>query len=485
MPRRQLIVAFSGIMLATLLAALDQTIVATALPRIASDLRGFEELSWVVSAYLITSTITIPLYGKFSDLYGRRRLMAAAICVFVVGSVLCAAASNLAELVAFRAIQGIGAGGLLPLAQAAIGDLFEPRERGRYQGFVGSMWASAAVCGPLLGGVLTDHASWRWIFLINVPLGALAFAAVVLTMPPHTARRDHVIDWAGAALLSVCSTAALLACLWGGTSGWGSTRVLISLLVFAAGVAAFVTVERRAPDPLLPLSLFRSPVARVTASGAVVVGALVLGLTIYTPVFVQGALGRSATSAGTVLIPLSLGWVAASFASGQIMARTGRYRVFPILGGVLVLGGTAALVRLDTGSSAVRLAGMLLLTGIGMGLTWPVYVVAIQNAVSRSVLGTATASLLFFRTMAGSVAVAGLGALLNTRLTSELGSRLHGAAHTIDRNRLVHGASRSVAAQDALAAALHSVFVALVPLAIALLVIALVLEERPLRTQPA
>ena len=352
--RRGLLVAFSGIMLATLLAALDQTIVATALPRIASDLRGFDQLSWVVSAYLVTSTITIPLYGKLSDLYGRRRLFIWAISVFVIGSVLCAAASGLVELIIFRALQGVGAGGLLPLSQAAIGDLFPPRERGRYQGFVGSMWASAAVCGPLLGGVLTDHASWRWIFLINIPLGGLALAAVIRTMPRRFVHRDHVIDWVGAVLLSVCATALLLACLWTGTDGWGSARVIVSAATCLTALAAFITVERRAPDPLLPLALFRSPVPRVTAAGAVIVGALVLGLTIYTPVFVQGALGRSATSAGTVLIPLSLSWVASSFISGQLITRTGRYRRFPILGGGLVVAGTGAFLTLGTQSRPPR-----------------------------------------------------------------------------------------------------------------------------------
>ena len=483
--RRELLVAFSGIMLATLLAALDQTIVATALPRIASDLRGFHQLSWVVSAYLVTSTITIPLYGKLSDLFGRRRLFVFAISVFVAGSLLCAAASSLAELVVFRAVQGIGAGGLLPLAQAAIGDLFPPRERGRYQGFVGSMWATAAICGPLLGGVLTDHASWRWIFLINLPLGGLALAAVLRTMPRQFVHRDHVIDWGGAALLSICATALLLACLWAGTDGWGSARVIGALLTTLVTLAAFVHVERGAPDPLLPLALFRSPVPRVTAAGAAIVGALVLGLTIYTPVFVQGALGRSATSAGTILIPLSLGWVGSSFVSGQLITRTGRYRRFPILGGVLVLIGSVALVTLGSGSSSLAVAGMLLVTGTGMGLTWPVYVVAIQNAVEPSSLGTATASLLFFRTMAGSVAVAALGALLNSRLSAELESRLHAAAHAVDTNRIIHVASGGGATQDALAAALHTVFVALVPLAALLLVLVLSLKELPLRARRA
>ena len=477
-------------MLATLLAALDQTIVATALPRIASDLGRFDQLSWVVTAYLLASTVTIPLYGKLSDLYGRRRLFLVAISLFVAGSALCAAATSLGQLIAFRALQGLGAGGLLPLSQAAIGDLFSPRERGRYQGFVGSMWATAAIAGPLLGGVLTDHASWRWIFLINIPLGTVALVVVARTMPAAFQRREQRIDWAGAVLLSVAVVGLLLACLWGGTSSsWTSLQVVGAATAGVLALVAFVAVERRAAAPLLPLTLFRSAVPRVTAAGSMVVGALILALTIYVPVFVQGVLGRSATASGTILIPLSLGWVFSSFVSGQLISRTGRYRIFPLVGGGLVLLGVGALSLVGMTTSGGAIAGILLVTGLGMGLTWPVYIVAIQNAVPTSELGTATASLLFFRTMAGSIAVALLGAILNARLATELARRVgHGAAEHVDTSRLITGIARAgtdvaVATREALDAALHTVFLATVPLAVALLMLALVLEELPLRAR--
>jgi MFS family permease len=407
--RRDLLIAFSGIMLATLLAALDQTIVATALPRIASDLNAFEQLSWVVTSYLLASTITIPLYGKLSDLFGRRRLFVVAISLFLAGSVLCAAASTLGQLVAFRALQGFGAGGLLPLSQAAIGDLFPPRERGRYQGLVGSMWATAAVAGPLLGGALTDHAAWRWIFLVNVPLAGAALVAVVRTMPGSADRRHAAIDWAGAALLTIATAGLLLACMWGGTSyPWRSPPVLAAAAVGVAAAGALV-VERRVREPFLPLPLLRSPVPRVTAAG------------------------------------------------------------FPLVGGCFAVAGTLLLTTAGVESSNARIAATLALTGAGMGMTWPVYMVATQNAVARDELGTASGALLFVRTMAGSVGIAILGAVLNARLGEELG-RSVGTTWRVDSID-----------PAALAASLHTVFVLLVPLAVALLAVAVALKELPLR----
>lgn len=458
--RRDLLIAFSGIMLATLLAALDQTIVATALPTIANDLSAFEQLSWVVTAYLLASTITIPLYGKLSDIFGRRRLFLVAIWLFLAGSLLCAVAQTLGQLVAFRALQGLGAGGLLPLSQAAIGDLFPPRDRGRYQGFVGSMWATAAIAGPLLGGVLTDHASWRWIFLINLPLALAALVAVARTMPAVGERRGQRIDWAGATLLTVASVGLLLACMWSGTIyGWGSAPVIAAAVIGIAGLVGLIVVERRQSDPFLPVRLLRAPVPRVTAIGSVMVGILVLAVTIYTPVFVQGALGRSATTSGTVLIPLSLAWVVSSFVSGQLVSRTGRYRVYPLVGGGFVVAGTLLLTQADIHTSSGAVAATLLLTGAGMGMTWPVYMVATQNAVARADLGAASGALLFSRTMAGSIGVAVLGAVLNARL---------GDAAPSDA--------------QALATALHTVFLLLVPVGAGLLVVAFALKELPLKS---
>jgi EmrB/QacA subfamily drug resistance transporter len=451
--QRQIIVAFAGIMLATLLSALDQTIVATALPEIAGDLRGFDDLSWVVTAYLLSTTVTVPLYGKLSDLYGRRRLFVVSISIFLAGSALCGLAESIGELIAFRALQGIGAGGLIPLSQAAIADLFTPRERGRYQGYVGAMWATAAVLGPLLGGTLTDSASWRWIFFINLPLGLVALVVVLRTMRIHHQPRAHSIDYGGALALSVGVTAVLLASAWGGTSyPWGSAQVVAAAAIGVAGLIAFFVLERHAREPLLPLQLFRGRTFAVSTAAALLIGGVLFGITIYVPVYVQRVLGASATSSGVVLIPLSLGWVLASFASGQYISRTGRYKVFPILGSVLVLAGCILLALLGADSSRLIVTLDLTVVGLGMGTMFQTFVIATQNRVEMSEMGVATGAIQFFRSMGGSLAVAGLGALLAARL-----------AHGLDH-------------------ATHAVFVAIVPLAALIVVLAFMLPEHELRT---
>jgi EmrB/QacA subfamily drug resistance transporter len=464
-PQRTVLVAFAGIMLATLLAALDQTIVATALPSIVRDLHGFKDLSWVVTAYLLSTTVTVPLYGKLSDLYGRRRLFMVSISIFLLGSALCGTAQSMGELIAFRALQGVGAGGLIPLSQAAIADLFSPRERGRYQGYVGAMWATAAVAGPLAGGTLTDAVSWRWIFFINLPLGAIALVVVVRTMRMPFKAREHTIDFAGAALLSIGVTCLLLACAWGGTTfGWGSTQVLGAFAISAVAVAGFGWLERRVPEPLLPLELFRLRVFAVSSLAALLIGAVLFGVTIYVPVYTQGVLGASATNSGVVLIPLSLGWVVASIASGQAIARTGRYRVFPLVGSALVLAGTLLLTLLGVDSSRLVVSIDLVVIGIGMGTMFQTFVIATQNRVDFAELGVATAAIQFFRSMGGSLAVAGLGALL----TARIGGHASAASPT--------------GSPEALAHATHAVFVAIVPLAALVFVLALLLPEHPLRT---
>src|SRR3954447_1308596 len=485
--RRQLLVAFSGIMLATLLAALDQTIVATALPHIAGDLQGFQHLSWVVTAYLVASTVTVPLYGKLSDIYGRRPLFVVSITIFLVGSVLCGAAQSMNQLIAFRAVQGLGAGGLIPLSQTAIADLFSPRERGRYIGFIGAMWAIASVAGPLAGGTLTDAVSWRWIFYINVPLGLIALVVVVRTMPGLTERREHQIDYIGAALLSAAVTALLVACVWGGvTYPWGSAEVVGTAAAGVVLAAAFVLRQLRAPEPLLSLDLFRDRVFTVSALAGLLIGAILFGLTVYIPLFIQTVLGASATVSGVTLIPFAGGWVVASFVAGQVMSRTGRYRVYPILGSVLVLTGVFLLSRIGVHTTKLAIGGCLVIVGIGMGISFQTYIVATQNAVAMRELGVATAALQFFRTMGGTLGVAGLGALLNNRLTGELVDHLGPAGDRIDQQRLLQGGlhvPRGLVegTRLALASSLETVFLVLVPVAALGVVLALLLPERPLR----
>jgi EmrB/QacA subfamily drug resistance transporter len=479
-------------MLATLLAALDQTIVATALPKIVSDLNGFEHLSWVVTAYLVTSTVTVPLYGKLSDLYGRRRLFLVAITVFLIGSALCGAAQTMGQLIAFRALQGVGAGGLIPLSQAAIADLFPPRERGRYQAYISGMWAIAAVAGPLLGGTLADHASWRWIFYINIPLGLVALVVVMRTMPSRSHIREHRIDYLGAALLSGAITAILLATVWGGTTyAWSSWQVIGTAATGIVLAVAFVFVERRVAEPLLPLELFKNRIVAVSCGAGLVIGALLFAVTIYAPVFMQDVLGSSATNSGALLIPLSAGWVVSSVIVGQLVARTGRYRIWPILGSTLVLLGMILMTTIDPGTSLATVSANLVLVGIGMGVMFQIYVIAAQNAVPVTQIGVVTGQLNFYRSMGGSFAVAGLGALLTSRLGTELVDQLGRAGSRIDPNQVVQSGSAQLpprladGVQTALSNSLHSVFLVCVPIAVIGLALAFALEERPLRKQMA
>ncbi len=479
-------VTFGAIMLATLLAALDQTIVATALPQIVTDLQGFAHLSWVVTAYLVASTVTIPLYGKLSDLYGRRLLFMVSIILFVVGSALCGAAGSMGQLIAFRALQGLGAGGLIPLAQATIADLFSPRERGRYQGYVTSMWGIAAVAGPLVGGTLTDAISWRWIFYVNIPLGLIALLVVMRTMP-RSQRTEHRIDYLGAAVLGLSITAILLASVWGGTTyAWDSAQVLGCAIGGLAGVGAFIAIERRAAEPVLPLGLFRNRVFAVSVSALFVVGALVFAISIYMPIYLQGVLGDSATVSGLTLIGFTGAWVVTATVTGNLISRTGRYRIFPIIGSILVTIGLVIATQFGTETSHGVVAALMIIPGIGMGLSLQAYVVGTQNAVAPAQIGTATAALNFFRAIGGSLAVAGLGTLLANRVAGELGDRLGAQAHLVNIDKLLQGgdvpARLTGATQSALASALHSVWLVTAVVAAIGIVLAVAQEERRLRT---
>src|SRR3954468_19600154 len=473
--------AFLGALLALLLAALDQTVVSTALPRIAADLHGFSHLSWIVTAYLLTSTATVPLYGKLSDVYGRRRMFVVAILIFLVGSALCGAAQSMTQLAVARAVQGVGAGGLFPLTLTAIADLFSPRERGRYQGYIGSVWGLASIGGPLIGGVFTDHFSWRWIFLINLPLGALALFVIVTQMHVPTVRREHRIDYAGAATLMAGITCLLLIAAWGGTTyDWTSPQIAGLTVAVALLATAFVLIERRAAEPVIPLGLLVAPVVGVANVAVLLLGAVLFVLLIYVPVYAQAVLGVSATSSGVILMPLNFAWIAASVIAGRLVSRTGRYRIFPILGTVVLVVGLWLLTRLDANSGSRDLAAATLVCGIGMGLTVQTLVVALQNAVRREERGVATATNQFCRSIGGALAVAAFGTVLATRLATELGrgaaARANGAPDELLRAptaapRLPAGVVEGV--REALSASLHWVFVGALALAVAAFVAAL------------
>ena len=482
--------AFSAILLTTLLAALDQSIVSTALPRIVGDLRGFSDLSWVVSAYLLASTVTIPLYGKLSDLYGRRLLFVVAISVFLAGSALCGLAQSMGQLIAFRAIQGLGAGGLIPLAQASIGDLYSPRDRGRYQGYVSSMWGIAAVTGPLAGGTLTQAISWRWIFYVNLPLGAIALAVVARTLSASPSR-EHRIDYAGAITLGLSLGAILIACAWSGTTyPIGSAQVVGPFVAGVIGLGLFGWIERRASEPVIPTQLLRNRVFAVATGGNFVVGAVLFALTIYVPVYLQDVRGNTPTVSGLTMMSFTVGWVVAAIVIGRLITRTGRYRVFPILGTACTATGAALLILVSHGTGRIELCAILVLGGWGMGMTVSPYLVATQNAIKQQVFGAATASLNLVRAIGASLAVSVLGSLLASRARSFLTGHLGAGAHTIDVSRLLSGAStggshHAAVVGSALLSGLHVVFVVAAVVGLCGIVLAFGLEERPLSTQVA
>lgn len=490
MTRRQIMITFGGVMLGMLLAALDQTIVVTALPRIVTDLGGLERLSWVITAYMLTSTVSVPLYGKLSDLYGRRGLFLGAIVFFLIASALSGLSQNMTQLIVFRGLQGIGGGGIMAIAQTIIGDLFSPRERGRYQGYSGAMFAAASIAGPLAGGALTDHASWRWIFYLNLPLGAIALIVIATTLRLPFERRQHAVDYLGAALMTAGATCLLLILVWGGTTyAWGSATIVALTVAVAVLIAAFLAVELRSPEPVMPLPLFRTGVFAVGTSAAFLIGFTMFGVITYIPLFVQGVIGSSATNSGAVLIPLLLAVVVSSASTGQLISRTGRYKVFPVVGSVVTLLGLWLLTRLHAGSTASSASLAMVVLGVGIGPMFHTYVLAIQNGVPRTQLGVATASTQFFRSIGGLVGVATLGAVMTHRLGSELASRLGEAAGRIDPQRLLQ-ADQVLRLPEhlrggvrlSLASAIHTVFEVALPVMGAALVISFLLKEVPLRT---
>jgi EmrB/QacA subfamily drug resistance transporter len=360
---------YGGLMVALLLAALDQTIVATALPQIVSDLGGISKYSWVFTAYMLASTVTVPLYGKLGDVYGRKPLFIFAIVVFLLGSALCGLAQNMTQLVIFRGIQGLGAGGLFPLALAVVGSIVPPRERGRYQGLIGAVFASASIIGPALGGFIVDNTTWRWIFYVNLPVGGLALLVISITMPRRAPLTEHSIDWAGAALLAVCSTSLLLGLVWGSSDyTWTSAQVVGSLTVSALFFAVFLLYERRVPEPILPFDLMRNRTVAASLLCIALVGMAMFGTISYVPLFVQGVIGTSATSSGVVLTPLILGAVTASVLSGQWVSRSGRVRPNAIAGPIVLTAGMFLLWRMDEHTTNGQAARNMVVVGVGLGL---------------------------------------------------------------------------------------------------------------------
>jgi EmrB/QacA subfamily drug resistance transporter len=510
LPRRAVIASMIGIASAMLMAALDATIVGTAMPRVITELHGFEQYAAVTTVYLLASTVVLPLAGKLSDLYGRKPFLLAGVAVFAVASALCGAAQSMTQLIVFRGLQGIGGGLSQGMAFTTIADLFPPARRGRISGLMGSIFGLASVVGPAVGGFLTDGPGWRWCFYVNIPVGIAAFIVLLIEFPRHTVHPEQrrIIDWLGALTLVLGIVPTLLALSWGGSSyPWSSPMILGLLAAGGSMTVAFLLVETRAREPIIPPSLFRHRVVWTSAVAATGISIGMFGTTLFIPLFIQAVIGSSATESGAVLTPMMLALIAASIVSGQLIARMGKYRAIAVVGMATTVVGGLMLTLMTRSTSYVTVVGNMMVMGIGLGITMPVFTLAVQNAVDPRLVGVATSSIQFLRTMGGSLGAAIFGAVLANRFGPALGAAMPAdAARTLPpavlaafstpqalmnpatTARLASGAESTAlapivaAVRLALARSLHEVFLAGTLVVAVSAVVTLMMVDIPLRT---
>ncbi len=483
---RQVMVVFGGLMVGMLLSALDQLIVASALPTITGDLGGLNHLSWVVTAYLLASAVSIPLGGKLGDLYGRKLLFQISILVFIGGSALCGAAQSMGHLIVARGIQGLGGGGLTVLAQAIVGEIVTPRERGRYQGYFGAVLVASSVAGPLAGGLFTDHLSWRWAFYVNVPMGILAFLAASAALPAGLRRGNPHVDYAGAVLLTAATSSIVLFTTWGGAEHpWGSPIIVGLIATSLVAAVAFVLVERRAREPVVPMRLFATPTFSIAAATTFILGVGMYAAFSFLPLFLQLVHDVSATRSGVLMMPLMFGTFFGSLIAGQLTSRTGRYKIFPVVGTALATGSMALLATMSSSTplalTTIYAAGL----GLGVGGCSQTLLVAAQNVVPMKDLGVGTSSVNFFRTIGGSIGVATFGAIFNNQFRDRIdGVDLDVAAATELTRESLRGLPPQEAQRvvDAYSGGVTAGFVFLVPLMVVAVVAIWFMREVPLRS---
>jgi EmrB/QacA subfamily drug resistance transporter len=418
---RQLAIALTGVMLGLLLSSLDQTIVGTAMPRVVADLGGLDHYAWVATAYLLTSTTAVPIFGKLSDIYGRKWFYIGGMILFMAGSALCGLSQSMIQLIAFRGLQGVAGGILTANTFAIIGDLFPPAERGKWQGLTGSVFGLASVVGPALGGWLTDGPGWRWVFYVNLPVGIVAIAVLLVGLPAIRPHERRPIDWLGAGAIVGGTVPLLLAFSWAGTDyAWQSPQVVGLIALSVLMIAAFLVIERRAAEPIIPLQFFRNRIFAVAVTAMFLVGSAMFGAILYVPLFVQGVIGKSATNSGAVLTPMMLALVIASTTSGQIISRSGRYKWSALLGLSVVALGMWLQSRMDVGTGSGTAVRNMIVLGIGIGLSMPTFTIAVQNAFPAREIGVVTASVQFFRSIGATIGVAIMGTFLTTSLHDNL-----------------------------------------------------------------